>query len=74
MKKKIKFVSITELTAYVDIVRAKIENRNDLEALDSINALDPKQALVAVAYLIQEMGNSLRQNAFMARLEYNAGL
>ena len=71
---KIRFSSITELTTYVDAVRNEIENRNDIEAIDSINSLEPKQALVVVAYLIQEMGNSLRQNAFMAQLERNCGL
>ena len=72
--KKIQFSSITELTEYVDAVRNEIEKRNDIEAIASINSLEPKQALVVVAYLIQEMGNSLRQNAFMAQLERNSGL
>ena len=71
---RIRFSSITELTAYVDAVRNEIENRNDIEVIDSINSLEPKHALVVVAYLTQEMGNSLRQNAFMAQLERNCGL
>lgn len=71
---KIRFSSITELTGYVDVVRNEIEKRNYIEVIDSINSLEPKQALVVVAYLIQEMDNSLRQNAFMAQLERNSGL
>ncbi len=69
-----KTANTTTISKFVEQALQDIQNHNYQLPIITLNNMDKRSALVALGYLMQKLENTIYSNAFLYRLEINAGL